>query len=437
MSLQQRLLILIGSSFVLLWLVVAIWLFKDLDREMQRTLDERLASSARMVSGLIEQIPADVWQDVETSNLLTNKDFGVACQVRAEQDVVLQTHEQLPNWLGEEKTGFTEREFNGEKWRIYTRENDGLFISTADKINDRHLLSKSILIASSIPFLVALFGSLISLWLGIRQTLKPLNTLQAALSRRTPDTLCPIHIKTSSAELKLVVQSLNDLLARVEEAIQREQRFTSDAAHELRTPLTALKTHIQLALRSDKESADDFLQDAEQATERLQVILQQLLTLARVESNGEWSEEPSVSAQQIIELAKVDLPTKQNIHVEATTKHKEALVAAPAQLAAIALRNLLENALFHSNTESPITISVEQHKKDISFHVIDQGEQLSDEVLSKLSQRFWRNSQSQGSGLGLAITEAICKRFNGQLRLQARPEGGLMATITFPLHRNK
>src|SRR5699024_3893720 len=100
MALQQRLLLILGTSFTLLWLLIAAWLLRDLNHELQRTLDQRLAASARMVSGLIAQFPADTWQKELATNNPFTKDLGVVCQVRSEDnDLILQTHRQLPPWL--------------------------------------------------------------------------------------------------------------------------------------------------------------------------------------------------------------------------------------------------------------------------------------------------------------------------------------------------
>lgn len=436
MALQQRLLLILGTSFTLLWLLVAAWLLRDLDHELQRTLDQRLAASARMVSGLISQFPADTWQkELATSNPFT-KDLDVVCQVRsADNNLLLQTHRQLPPWLSEQKEGFSEHLIEGERWRVYTQRTKGLYISTADRLADRHLLSKGIFLASIVPFFVALFGSLIALWLGVRRVLRPLVELRHALSEHRPDSLAPVHIRNAPAELKPVIQSLNLLLARVAETVEREQRFTSDAAHELRTPLTAIKTHLQLANRSQGDASKAFLDDAEAAVVRLQRILEQLLTLARVESSYEWGQEEATTVEQLLTLALADIAEKERITETAHNKAAHASIAVPAELAALALKNLLDNALRHSGTHSQVRLSTRfsTQQNMATFIVEDQGQGLTQETINQLTQRFWRNSQTNGSGLGLAIVEAIAQRFGGHLRFALSSDGGLMVELSLPL----
>lgn len=97
MTLQQRLLLTLGTSFAILWLLVAMWLLRDLDQQMQRTLDQRLAASARMVAGLVAQIPAEHWHTLNTQNLMLSLESDVICQVRTmdSDHIVLQTRQYL------------------------------------------------------------------------------------------------------------------------------------------------------------------------------------------------------------------------------------------------------------------------------------------------------------------------------------------------------
>src|SRR5699024_5266929 len=284
-------------------------------------------------------------------------------------------------------------------------------------------------------FLVALFGSLIALWLGVRRVLRPLVELRYALSQRRPDSLAPVQIRHAPAELKPVIQNLNLLLARVEETIAREQRFTSDAAHELRTPLTAIKTHLQLANRSNNNTNKTFLDDAEAAVVRLQRILEQLLTLARVESSYQWGQEEATTVEHLLALAQADLANKARITVTLPKKEAQAPIAVPAELGALALKNLLDNALRHSNTtaEIGVTATLCHTTGTATFVVEDQGQELTPEKIAHITQRFWRNSQANGSGLGLAIVDAIAQRFGGSLTLSLNQSGGLVAVLEFAL----
>jgi len=434
-TLQQRLLLTLGTSFAILWLLVAMWLLRDLDQQMQRTLDQRLAASARMVAGLVAQIPAEHWHTLNTQNLMLSLESDVICQVRTmdSDHIVLQTHQHLPLWLGQQQLGFSERDIDGEKWRIYTQQMNGLYISTGDRLKERALLYQGTLIATSVPFLVALFGSLIAMWWGIRRGLRPLDSLRQELSERNPNSFTPVHIEGAPAELKPVIESLNGLLGRMQKIMLREQRFTSNAAHELRTPLTAIKTHLQLAHRVGDNNTKAFLTDAELAVERLQSTLEQLLMLARVESSDQWGQEEAASLEEVLAHAQADLTGRKRLQMPPlNTEQQDALLAIPVELASIALRNLLDNALRHSHHHTPVSLNIHISPQHIVFTVTDHGEHLSQEHIEHLTHRFWRSSAVSGSGLGLAIVEAIVRRFHGELTFSARPEGGLKAVIQWP-----
>lgn len=435
MTLQSRLLVTLSTSFVILWLLVALWLLRDLDQQMQRTLDQRLASSTRMIAGLLAQIPEDEWLQLNTQNLMLPIESDVVCQVRtANTDhIVLQTHSHLPAWVGMQETGFSEHTMHGEKWRIYTQKTNDLFISTGDRLKEREMLYYGTVIATSVPFLVAAFGSLIALWFGIRRGLRPLESLRHELSERHPNSFTPVRVADAPEELKPVIQSLNDLLQRMQSVILREQRFTSNAAHELRTPLTAIKTHLQLASRVGDGQAQPFLTDAELAVERLQCTLEQLLMLARVESSDQWGQNEACAVHDVVRLASADFTHQQRLHIvplQAATD--TALLAIPAELASIALRNVLDNALRHGDPHSAVQFTSHIGQRHISFTISNAGQPLSNNDIEHLTHRFWRSSNATGSGLGLAIVAAIVHRFHGELTFSARAEGGLKAVLTWP-----
>src|SRR5690606_825193 len=127
---------------------------------------------------------------------------------------------------------------------------------------ERALLRRRTALAAGIPFLIAGFGGLAALWVGVGRALSPLRELQRKLGNRRPDELEPLQTQAVPPELGPLVRSLNGLLDRIAQSIQRERNFTNDAAHELRTPLTAIDTHLQVARLTQGEDAARALQDA-------------------------------------------------------------------------------------------------------------------------------------------------------------------------------
>lgn len=425
MSLRARLLLTLGLTLALLWASAAAWLMRDLEDKLVETLDQRLAQSARMVAGLMLQLPPEVWQDADRRSLSIPSIEGLACQVHSPRgEIMARTHRDMQDVLAPGKPGHAYRREDGIIWRVFTYERGGLTITTADRLDERDTLMNGVLRVAVVPFIVALLGSLVALWLSVWRGLAPLARLRESLSRRDPEALSPVETHGLPAEIRPLIDTLNGLLARVEQAFTREQRFTNDAAHELRTPLTAIKTHVQVAKRVKGQAALDALHYAEQGIVRLNNTLDQLLLLARVEGRhpdvGETSDVATIAACAVED-------TGHSERIERPSQWPDARLLVPHALAVTALRNVLDNALRHGPPDTPVWLEarllephqVEVHadgkRTELAFCVRDAGEGLSPHELEQLTRRFWRASSAEGSGLGLAIVAAIAERFGGRL----------------------
>lgn len=433
MTLRLRLMAIIGLSFTLLWGAASVWMFLDMRNNFRAALDERLAASARMVAALVAQLPDTPGPAAAPQSVLdlAAKD-GVACEVRLMPGGLVARTQNSPPELGMVTSGYSTRMMRGELWRSYTLEQGGKRVTTADRVDKRRALLRNVLLAMAVPFLIAMLGSLIVLWLGIRRGLAPLETIRQALAIRNPDATDPLPVAKLPAEIAPLVHTINLLLARTQSAIERERRFTGDAAHELRTPLTAVKTHLQVARLTSGEQNAASLAHAETAVQRLQHTLEQLLMLARVEGPFAFDNEKTATAEEMANLALDELPADARKRVVYIPQDGDYSVGAPPTLVATALRNLLDNALRYSPPGSPVTLQVSASAGSIVFSVLDEGTGLNDSERCRATQRFWRKGTGQGSGLGLSIVEAIAKRFGGEFRLLRREEGGTTAQFVLP-----
>ncbi|WP_432722208.1 ATP-binding protein [Jeongeupia wiesaeckerbachi] len=432
MSLRLRLLLLIGVSLSVLWGGVAAWTLRDLDRQLRHTLDQRLAMSAQMVAGLMAQLPPPSPGAMST---LPAINAGIACQiVSVRGEILAQTPGAPVVAQSRPPIGYADQLIDGVHWRSYTVESAGLRVTTADRLTERSVLLAKVRWAAGIPFIVALAGSLVAVWFGVRRGLLPLERLRQALARRAPDALEPVDARLLPGELLPLTNSLNLLLSRMVQMLARERRLTSDAAHELRTPLTAIKTHLQVARITQGQDAATALDHAEEGADRLQHTLTQLLTLARVEGPFDWDDGQQARADQVVRLAVRDAAPGQPQRF-AMGELATIDVALPQALAVTALRNLLDNALRYSPADSTVKVDARLDHGAVHFCVIDHGPGLSADELLQATQRFWRGNTANhdGSGLGLAIVAAIARRFGGELRLDAHPGGGLQAMLTLPI----
>ncbi len=432
MSLRARLLLTLGLTLALLWGVAAAWLLNDLQKTFVATLDQRLAQSARMVAGLVHQLPEEVWEQSMMTTLAIPPIEGLACQVHSPRgEVIARTHANMDSVLAPGQRGHTYRQEGDTTWRVFTYERGGLVITTADRMDERTMLLNGVVRVAVVPFVVALTGSLIALWVGIWRGLAPLSRLRESLASRHPEALAPVATYGVPKEMKPLIDTLNSLLIRVQQTLVREQRFTNDAAHELRTPLTAIKTHLQVAQRAEGSAAQEALKYAEAGVVRLGHTLDQLLTLARVEGRMRFDDGEPSEVAQVVELAVADSAAAQG-QCQWPEVLPQVYLAMPRELAITALRNLVDNALHHGPRGAPITLMAEQTHSDITFTVHDQGPGVDEETLAQLTQRFWRASKQQGSGLGLAIVAAIAERFGGDVRFENAKAGGFYAHLTIP-----
>lgn len=439
MSLRNRLLLILGGTFIVLWSLAALWLLGDLRREVTVALDERLASSARMVAGLLEQLPQPLPanQSSPLSAIELGLQSGLVCQVRSLRgEVIVHTPNTPEATLAEHGVGFHDVSIGDERWRSFTLKRQHLWVTTADRIGERETLQSAILIAAALPVALALLGSLVLIWFGIGRGLSPLQTLRSVLEKRDAGDLQPVYVSRLPKDLQPLVATLNQLFARITAALERERRFTNDAAHELRTPLTAVKTHLQVAQMSSGDIAAHALQQAETAVERMQSGLEQLLLLARVESAQCFDQTGQVSAQNLARHALADLiavPGNERIEVN-NQLSEDVLIAVPESLAVASLRNLLDNALRYSPELSCVELYMALEDKYLLLRVRDSGKGLSAAHIEQAKQRFWRTASTHsGSGLGLAIVQAVTERYGGELYLQAAPSGGLDALLYLPL----
>ncbi|NHC10731.1 sensor histidine kinase [Stutzerimonas degradans] len=440
MSLRLRLTLMLGSAFVLLWALAATWMLVDLRGQMMLSLDQRLAASARMVAGLLVQLPQPVPGDGPPQRLSAEQlgiPNGLACQVSSLRgEVLARSHSAPDQQLDAEQNGFRDQLIDGVPWRSFTLMQGELRITTADRLDERAALKRSVLLAAALPVALALLGSLGLLWLGLGRGLAPLRRIREALTRRSADSLEPLPVDGLPAELLPLVQTQNQLFQRIAQAIERERRLTGDAAHELRSPLTAIKTHLQVARMTEGAAAEQALANAEAGADRLQRTLEQLLLLARVEGSLDFDDGLQCSAAEVARLAIQDASGGDGapILLQIPTELPDTPLAMPPVLAIAALRNLLENAQRHTAPGTAVTLTLHAEAARVRFEVRDQGPGIAAEHRDHLTRRFWRHAASSGSGLGLAIVQAIAQRCDCTLAFDSQAEG-LRVSLTVPLQR--
>ncbi|HRO20748.1 ATP-binding protein [Alcaligenes sp. RM2] len=445
MSLRLRLLLVIGISLTVLWSAVATWMLMDARHSLREALDSRLAASARMVAGLVAQFPnlQELAQSAERPLDIIARD-GVACEisvVRSEVEIQAVSRTAGSPDMSQVALGFGTHVHGGKRWRTFVLREGHIQIAAADSIEIREALVREIMLSAGLPFVVALFGSLLLLWVGIGHGLAPLERIRDMLSRRRPGDDSPLPKVKVPVELQPLLRTLEELLERQQAAIMRERRFTDSAAHELRTPLTGIKTHIQVAHLAaqrpgERNTLDTALSQADQGVQQLQNILQRLLELARLD--GQSARMESSQADEAVYAALHALKAIYGGTIDQITldiRSKPGPVQIEKSLLTVAVQNLIDNALRYTKAQQPISLRIEAGEPGyLRLSVLDHGPGLSDSERDLAMNRFWRGSQQQaGYGLGLSIVNAIATQHGGTLELLNRKSGGLEARLTVPL----
>lgn len=322
-----------------------------------------------------------------------------------------------------------------EGLRVYTLQGQRNRIQVMQSLSLRRSLHWDTVWRSLWPALAAIV--VLSVWIGValRRALRPLDALSAALLARRSDALTPIELQPCPDELVTPVQSLNDLLRRLDLALQTQRRFTGDAAHELRTPLAALRLQAQnLAEATDLSSRQAQGRELLRGIDRCTHLLTQLLALARQDERAmaDWL---PVSLRGLAREALID-------HVAEADAREVALALEEGPDASVQghpgdlqrlLGNLLTNAIRHAPPGSSVSVAVESGPTWAMLRVIDDGPGMPPQDRARAFDRFFRGEHSSpGAGLGLAIVQQIAERHGAQASLKDKAEGsGLVAEVRF------
>jgi len=440
-SLRRRLLAVILAASTVLWLgslgtlTVIAW------QETGEVFDDALEESAYMLMaattdldarGLLAPLPAS-----ERNARKVDMQYQVVANGR-----VLQRSAGAPAApfvaAFDDDHGFVDLAAMGERWRVFVVRDEArrFEVQVGQQADKRLDILEELGEALWLPvlgFLVLL--ALVCWWLTGR-VLQPLRRTAAAIGAKTPDDLAQVDTSGQPRELLPMTRALNEVLARLDAALQAERRFTADAAHELRTPLAGLHMHVQLLQRQHPDLLAPF-QKLRQDIARLTALVDSLLMLARLD--------PLVRKQlegQALELAPL-FAQLQAEHADEAAQRGIALslrcdiesVRADPQMLAIVLRNLVNNALRYCPAGSQVEVEACRHAGRDRIMVRDDGPGVDETSRRRLTERFFRvlGQEEGGSGLGLSIVQRIADLHGIALTFGPGLEGrGLGVTLDWP-----
>lgn len=420
LTLRQRLLWLIALAAPAVW---SLALLVSVDRarfEINELFDTQLIRLARQMQATLPRASLDAIGPQASAGIASGpqgqadlEDLAVAVwNRRGELLLVDREGVQLP--YQPQASGFVDLAIDGAAWRCYyLQAADGSWLVAVGQIADeRGEVVRDFILSQLLPWLLMLPVMLAAMAAAVTGALRPLAALGAELHRRAPDDLAELPLAELPSDLRPLAVSMNGLFGRIRAALERERRFTADAAHELRTPIAALRAQWDaLQLTPPDERDPQAVAQLGVGLDRLSRLVTQMLMLTRLEHSAalkgrrpiDWR---MVAAEVIGETLPLARETGVELEVEWPADGREPLpLSGEPALLQVMLRNLVDNALRMSPRGTTVTLAFDGDR----VAVLDEGPGVAAEHLPRLGDRYWRapGSHGIGSGLGLSIVARI------------------------------
>ena len=302
---------------------------------------------------------------------------------------------------------------------------------------ESYYVLNNLLLTLYIIFPIVLLVMYIVIYLSASRAIAPVQRLIRAASGITDSNInTRLPLPANEDEIFQLATTINELLNRIESSIKQQKQFTADASHEIRTPLAAIRGTLEILLRKKREPEqyEEKIRDAIAQTDRLNLLLEQLLQLARMESGS--------VKKEIISLRLLVSETTKKLDKQLTEKGMEVIsdfpqnscVIADYFLMSIVLDNIVSNAIKYGAKNGKIVCGWDESNK--IFSVSNEGPEIAAEQMPFLFDRFYRadNSRSShvpGSGLGLAIVKQLCDVQRVAITVQSR-DGLTTFLLQFP-----
>jgi heavy metal sensor kinase len=301
-------------------------------------------------------------------------------------------------------------------------------------------------VVARLTVLVAVGGPIVLLalsvlgWILAGAALRPVEELRseaAAISMSEPDRRLPVP--ATGDELQRLTETLNGMLDRVHDALDRERRLVDEASHELRTPLGVLKAEVDLALKGprSRDELETALRSIAQETERLRRLTQDLLVLARSDRGRLPVHRGDVDVSGVIERVVAefdDRAGREGVRLGVSGSNVRARVDADRVRQAI--ENLVDNGLRHAGRGGSVEVRADRDHDRLRVVVTDSGPGFAGDVLDRAFEPFARaegGREGDGAGLGLTIVRAVAEAHGGSATVRNLDGGGAAVSLELPI----
>lgn len=273
------------------------------------------------------------------------------------------------------------------------------------------------------------------------RSIAPISAIIETSSTITKDNLSSrIQLPNNKDELYHLSLQINQLLDRIENAVEREKQFTSDASHELRTPLAIIKGTLEVLIRKPrtKEEYDEKIAFCISEVDRLNTLIDQLLLLARFENQKQNIKNDTIHLNalllDIISRFSQQIKSK-NISI-ITKVDDNCTLHSDYYLISIIFNNLISNALKYSNSNGKLIIEALQTEKGLECKITDSGIGISKKDLDKIYNSFFRSNATlhpeiKGTGIGLSIVKRLCDLLNITISISSKENLGTTVILSF------
>ncbi|MEJ2407499.1 MAG: ATP-binding protein [Candidatus Thiodiazotropha sp.] len=468
LSIRRRLLIRLITAMVVCGLIAIGFVYNAAYHEVEEVYDAALAQQSRVLATLmtheseeemevrrnLRQLAAEAGDELISRSPLFRQLLKHYLEKQVKQDyLTLIDQESIPGHRYESKiafivivvtdkvllrsnmpgsfeefiSGFNERTIGGKLWRTFglTDPKSKLRVMVGEQHGIRDETLKYIVFNSLWPMFASLPFFALVVWFTVGSGLKPLKQVAVKVERRDPNSLVPISPEAVPYEVVPMVESLNRLFSRVQSALDNERQFTADAAHELRTPLAGLKAVAQAKQLSDPDGEHRaFLEQIIKGVDRTSHLLEQLLTLARMESqstamqNLEKVDLPRQVLEVVSEIGQLAL--ERGIDLSYDGEESDVFVKGNGPALQILIRNLIDNAIRYTPIAGRIHIAIVVESQETKLVIEDSGPGIPAEQMNQVFQRFKRGEdvRAEGSGLGLSIVRRILELHSGRIKLE-------------------
>ena len=417
-SLSFRLIITLSLVSVCVWLLSTTVAWFQVRKEVNQMFDaQQILFAERLASSDLRNILIGHHREFKRPPFKKARfdDDALAFAIfTPDGDIVLSDGENGENFIFAPKKGFSKSRIRGDddEWRIFWLPVAGgrLMIAVGQEQEYRDDLINQMVFGqmwiwfASLPFLLAALGLI------IRKELRGLKQIGEQVAQRTPDDTSLLKTDNLPSEVLPLIQSLNQFFDRTSTMLLRERRFTSDAAHELRSPLAALRIQTEVAQIAGEDSIlrEQALDNLTKGIDRATQLVEQLLTLSRLDNLKELDNLQEIHWEQLIPSLIGELyfhAEKRQIDIQFEEDGIPPTKKGQPLLLSLMLRNLIDNAIRYCPEGSRIKVQLKKHK----ISVEDNGGGVEEADLAKLGQRFYRpaGQNEKGSGLGSSITHRI------------------------------